>query len=154
MVKMNGKRFENRLNKSDIKFNTLNPVWDNEKETALNVFEMIDKLNEYSEKIYELKLHIDELEDDNQKYSLGTGKPVLENPQFKVTGCPYEILDTSNNHYYWLEMQENVKELCKEINKIVSERDLLKKELDTMIKIFEDSGIDYYISDELELVIN
>lgn len=151
---MNRKRFENRLNKSNIKFNTLNPVWDNEKKTALNVFEMIDKLNEYSEKIYELELHIDELEDDNQKYSLGTGKPVLENPQFKVTGCPYEILDTSNNHYYWLEMQENVKELCKEINKIVSERDLLKKELDTMIKIFEDSGLDYCIPDELEPVIN
>ena len=151
---MNGKRFENRLNKSNIELNTLTPVWDNEKGTALNVFEMIDKLNEYSEKTYELELRIDELEDDNQRYSLGTGKPVLENPQFKVTGCPYEILDTSNNHYYWLEMQENVKELCKEINKIVSERDLLKKELDTMIKIFEDSGLDYCIPDELEPVIN
>ena len=151
---MNGKRFENRLKKSDIKFNTLNPVWDNEKGTALNVFEMIDKLNEYSEKTYELELHIDELEDDNRKYSLGYGKPVLENPQFKVTGCPYEILDTSNNHYYWLEMQENVKELCKEINRIVSERDLLKKELGIMIEIFEDSGLDYCIPDELEPVIN
>ena len=43
-------RFENRLNKSDIKFNTLNPVWDNEKETALNVFEMIDLLNELNDK--------------------------------------------------------------------------------------------------------
>ena len=114
---MNGKRFENRLNTDNRKYHVLNPVWDNEKETALNVFEMIDKLNEYSEKIYELELHIDELEDDNQKYSLGYGKPVLENPQFKVTGCPYEILDT-------------------------------------MIQIFEDSGLDYYISDELELVIN
>ena len=31
------KRFENRLDKSNLKFNTLNPVWDNEKETALNV---------------------------------------------------------------------------------------------------------------------
>lgn len=151
---MNGKRFENRLNKSNIKFNTLNPVWDNKKGTALNVFEMIDKLNEYSEKTYELELRIDELEDDNQRYSLGTGKPVLENPQFKVTGCPYEILDTSNNHYYWLEMQENVKELCKEINKIVSERDLLKKEFGIMLKIFEDSGLDYCIPDELEPVIN
>ena len=151
---MNGKRFENRLNKSNIELNTLTPVWDNEKGTALNVFEMIDKLNEYSEKIYELELHIDELEDDNQRYSLGTGKPVLENPQFKVTGCPYEILDTSNNHYYWLEMQENVKELCKEINKIVFERDLLKKELGIMIEIFEDSGLDYCIPDELEPVIN
>lgn len=151
---MNGKRFENRLNTDNRKYHVLNPVWDNEKETALNVFEMIDKLNEYSEKTYELELHIDELEDDNRKYSLGYGKPVLENPQFKVTGCPYEILDTSNNHYYWLEMQENVKELCKEINKIVFERDLLKKELGIMIEIFEDSGLDYCIPDELEPVIN
>lgn len=42
---MTGKRFENRLNKSDIKFNTLNPVWDNEKGVALNVFEMIEEMN-------------------------------------------------------------------------------------------------------------
>ena len=48
---MTKKRFENRLNKSDIKFNTLNPVWDNEKETALNVFEMIDLLNELTCKL-------------------------------------------------------------------------------------------------------
>ncbi|MBP3225703.1 MAG: hypothetical protein J6M08_02135 [Methanobrevibacter sp.] len=39
------KRFENRLNKNIKKFNVLNPVWDNEKETALNVFEMIDEMN-------------------------------------------------------------------------------------------------------------
>lgn len=43
---MSIKRFENRLDKSNIKFNTQNPVWDNEKKDALNVFEMIDLLNE------------------------------------------------------------------------------------------------------------
>ena len=42
---MTVKRFENRLNKDNVKFNTLNPVWDNEKQDALNVFEMIDLLN-------------------------------------------------------------------------------------------------------------
>ena len=55
---MTEKRFENRLNNSDIKFNTLNPVWDNEKETALNVFEMIDLLNELSEENEQLKMHM------------------------------------------------------------------------------------------------
>lgn len=42
---MTEKRFENRLDKSNVKFNTLNPTWDNEKETGLNVFEMIDEMN-------------------------------------------------------------------------------------------------------------
>lgn len=46
---MTVKRFENRLNKSNIKFNTLNPTWDTEKEDAINVFEMIDLLNNLSE---------------------------------------------------------------------------------------------------------
>lgn len=44
------KRFENRLNKDIKKFHALNPVWDNEKQDALNVFEMIDLLNELNEK--------------------------------------------------------------------------------------------------------
>jgi len=55
------KRFENRLDKSNVKFNTLNPVWDNEKEDALNVFEMIDELNR-------LNLDCSNLIDDNTEY--------------------------------------------------------------------------------------
>ena len=39
------KRFKNRLDLLNPKFNTLNPVWDNEKGDALNVFEMIGELN-------------------------------------------------------------------------------------------------------------
>lgn len=39
-------RFENRLNKDIKKFHALNPIWDNEKQDALNVFEMINLLNE------------------------------------------------------------------------------------------------------------
>ena len=46
-------RFENRLDKNNIKFNTLNPVWDNWQETALNVFEMIDVMNEQSDELVE-----------------------------------------------------------------------------------------------------
>lgn len=49
------KRFENRLNKSDIKFNTQRPVWDYEQGCALNVFEMIQLLNIYDAKIKSLK---------------------------------------------------------------------------------------------------
>jgi hypothetical protein len=52
---MTEKRFENRLNKDTIKFNTLNPIWDNLKEDALNVFEMIDLLNELHKENKELK---------------------------------------------------------------------------------------------------
>lgn len=43
---MTNKRFENRLDKTNIKFKTLNPVWDNKKGVALNVFEMIEEMNE------------------------------------------------------------------------------------------------------------
>ena len=49
------KRFENRLNKNNIKFNTLNPIWDNLKEDALNVFEMIELLNKLSDENNNLK---------------------------------------------------------------------------------------------------
>jgi len=52
---MTEKRFENRLNKNNIKFNTLNPVWDNLKEDALNVFEMIEVLNKLSDENNNLK---------------------------------------------------------------------------------------------------
>ena len=59
-LRMTVKRFENRLNKDNIKFNTLNPVWDNEKQDAFNVFEMIDMLNELHEENRSLKFQLDE----------------------------------------------------------------------------------------------
>ena len=49
------KRFENRLNKENVKFNTQNPVWDNKREDALNVFEMIEELNALHEENQELR---------------------------------------------------------------------------------------------------
>lgn len=52
---MTEKRFENRLNQSKIKFNTLNPVWDNEKKDALNIFEIIDLLNQLYDENEQLK---------------------------------------------------------------------------------------------------
>ena len=63
---MTVKRFENRLNKDNVKFNTLNPVWDNEKEDALNVFEMIDLLNELNDECEFLKLYHKSLKENEQ----------------------------------------------------------------------------------------
>ena len=71
------KRFENRLNKSNIKFNTLNPVWDNEKEDALNVFEMIDELNYLND-------CCDNLIEDNTEYVAEINQMHKENEQLKV----------------------------------------------------------------------
>ena len=45
VMSMPNDRFENRLNTDKVYFNTLNPVWDNEKCDALNVFEMTTLLN-------------------------------------------------------------------------------------------------------------
>lgn len=70
------KRFENRLNKSNVKFNTLNPVWDNEKENTLNVFEMIDELNYLND-------CCDNLIDDNTEYVAEINQMHKENEQLK-----------------------------------------------------------------------
>lgn len=60
---MTENRYENRLNKNNIKFNTLNPVWDNKTENALNVFEMIERLNEQEVIIKELTQKKNDLKD-------------------------------------------------------------------------------------------
>ena len=91
------KRFENRLNKSDIKFNTLNPVWDNERGTALNVFEMIEEMNElhdennilkasngeYEDALARLEEENEQLKSDNNRLVNETAKVVAEH-QSKV----------------------------------------------------------------------
>lgn len=58
---MTEKRFENRINRNNIKFKALNPVWDNKEENGLNVFEMCNEMNRLQEKV-------DELEKDLQYY--------------------------------------------------------------------------------------
>lgn len=47
-------RFENRLNKENLKINTLNPCCDDEEGTAINVFEMVKTLNELTMYLIEL----------------------------------------------------------------------------------------------------
>ena len=60
-------RFENRLDKSNVKFNTLNPVWDNEKECGLNVFEMMDLLNKYDKEYNMCHNDVLRLEKENEQ---------------------------------------------------------------------------------------
>ena len=61
-------RFENRLNKKNIKFRTQNPVWDNEIEDTLNVFEMITEMNKLSDKNCQLKRKALDMEMDRDYY--------------------------------------------------------------------------------------
>lgn len=65
---MMNKRFENRLDKSNIKFNTQNPVWDNIKEDAFNVFEMIDMLNDLNDETTALSFLAEENDRQRRRY--------------------------------------------------------------------------------------
>ena len=61
-------RFENRLNKKNIKFRTQNPVWDNEIEDTLNVFEMITEMNKLHDNNCQLKRKALDMEMDRDYY--------------------------------------------------------------------------------------
>lgn len=95
---------------------------------SLSEAEIIDLLNQLNDKNNELEDRIDKLEEDNVRYHLGRGEPQLEDPRFIVTTCPYEICDTMNNHYYWLEMKENVKEVCRVLNELYESNNKLKND--------------------------
>ena len=120
---MNEKRFENRLNKSNVKFNTLNPVWDNEKEDALNVFEMIDELNYLND-------CCNNLIDDNTEYVAEINQIHKENEQLKK--------DLNSISHNWAlmydEAKNKVEELSKENKKLKSINNQLENRL-------EESGI-------------
>ena len=117
------KRFENRLNKSNVKFNTLNPVWDNEKEDALNVFEMIDELNYLND-------CCNNLIDDNTEYVAEINQIHKENEQLKK--------DLNSISHNWAlmydEAKNKVEELSKENKKLKSINNQLENRL-------EESGI-------------
>ena len=62
---------------------------------------------------------------------------------------------------YLLEHQGGVNALCNRINglfdkskRLEKENNELKEQVDEMINIFNDSGLDYHISDELEEILN
>lgn len=81
--------------------------------------EVVEVLNSLNDKNNELQDSIDKYRDDNTRYSLNVDEPIeVENPRFKKTGCDTEIKDTFNNHYYWLELKENVEAIIDLLNEL------------------------------------
>lgn len=106
------KRFENRLNKSNVKFNTLNPVWDTEKEDALNVFEMIDELNYLND-------CCDNLIDDNTEYVAEINQMHKENEQLKqINQKIYELISDYVNTHHSISTMRLLKKIEKELKTI------------------------------------
>lgn len=124
---------------------------------SLSEQEIVDLLNKQDEEIKELKDRIDKYRDDNESYSFNTGKIKPENPRFKVTDCSTEILDTTNNHYHWLEMEGNVEEICRILNELNCENKKLREDND--IKFWKQkwmcqNEIQVLLLRELRLAIN
>lgn len=82
-------RFENRLNTDLKKYHVLNPVWDNMDEDALNVFEMIELLNDYDHRLEYFKEKFNkrikfyeqlavETRNDSDKYTNRMAHSILE----------------------------------------------------------------------------
>ena len=97
------KRFENRLDRSNTKFNVLNPVWDNEKEDALNVFEMIDELNR-------LNLDCSNLIDDNTEYVAEINQIHKENEQLRQENSIFEGKDAKHYQRWIHQIKKYVEE--------------------------------------------
>ena len=124
---MTEKRFKNRLDKSNIKFNTLNPVWDNEKEDALNVFEMIDELNRLnidcnnSEKENEqLKEDLDYFKSKNGSLETGMFNLEREIDQLKI-----QLQNTSDQRD---EFGKSARENANRVGQLKKENKHLQKE--------------------------
>jgi chromosome segregation ATPase len=133
------KRFENRLDKSNVKFNTLNPVWDNEKEDAFNVFEMIDLLNDYEVKYQELEQKHQYNEEFIADVMVDYKRLEKENEQLKLQYSELEITLMNNqlayndlkeeNEYYKSKsasLEESYIKLQKENEQLKSENNMLK----------------------------
>ena len=60
-----------------------------------------------------------------------------------------ELIDLK--HHKFVDYGE---ECCNLLNDLAEENKELKEQVDEMINIFNDSGLDYHISDELEEILN
>ena len=146
---MTTKRFENRLNKNNIKFNTQNPVWDNEKQDAFNVFEMIDLLNELYEENEQLKK-----ENQMLKHTIGRNESyitrITHKGEWKDTSKPMYrsisrgdlmtekrfTIDKKGGTYYLFDHGNLItisdgQPICDLLNELHEENTYLKLELDT-----------------------
>ena len=136
---MTEKRFENRLNKKNIKFNTLNPVWDNEKGIGLNVFEMIDELNELHENTKQLKgfenlardynLTLDSLH--NTFEELLEENEQLKSENEKYRNMFFEIVETTLTDKNCRELYcKGVLDIFDKANSLNQARDMIKEHLE------------------------
>ena len=80
---------------------------------------MLNDIDDKNRKIKDLENRIEIMEDDNNKYSLSVLRvKKREEERFKVTECPYEVLDTQYNRYFWLELRDNITAFCFIVNDI------------------------------------
>ena len=110
-------------------FSGINDKW--------NCKRIVNVLNKQNEIIQKQNDQISTYCDDNERYSLGVDEPVkLKNPRFEPTGCDTEIKDTSNNHYYWLELSENVKAVIDLLNELDKENKELRDSITSWSKSY------------------
>ena len=115
------KRFENRLNRNIKKFNALNPVWDNEKEDALNVFEMIEIMNDLNDTVERLTVFKNligkkySLSEPHRAYLLNNNKPL-----FHWINDDDKIIDLLNEYDYYFNIAMTEKqELDEQLTKYI-----------------------------------
>lgn len=104
----------------DDKYNWIDTATD----TIVNIDDLLDLVNELHRKNVILQDRIDELEDDNEKYSLTVEKLGRMDNRFEITNCEAEIIDNKTNRAYWLEHEKNVEgivELLNHLNKEIKD---------------------------------
>ena len=76
----------------------------------------------------QLKNRVDELEDDNMKYTLSTDKLDGYTKRFMPTKCINEFRDCKTNRYYWLDNEDNFTGALELLNLLDCENEELKSE--------------------------
>lgn len=81
---------------------------------------------------------------------------MTENKRFTMDNpndWDFSITDNVTGKVYNCASNILMKELCVVVNTIVEEKKQLEQQLNEMIKIFQDSGLDYVLSDEVEEIL-
>ena len=132
---MSEQRFENRLNRESIYFNTLNPVWDNKKQDGLNVFEMIDMLNDlYRQK--ERYKRLSEIRDEKIDNYILTIKEFRDNcPDDKVKDILNDLFYSELNEY---DISKECRELKKELETYKEVNNKLQKKITELVEKLHD----------------
>lgn len=75
---------------------------------------------------------------------------MIEN-KFRCTN----ISENGNTGLFWLGKDNlSVYDIVRLLNELTDENEQLKSTVEEMIKIFNDSGLDYVVSDEMEEILN